>query len=136
MLYNIYALYIYHIYMFQCYLSHSIPPSPSPTVFTSLFSMSASLLLPWSRFFSTIFLDSIHTCCCASSVQSCPTLCNPMAFSLLGSTVHGIFQARILEWVAMPLLQGIFPTQESNWDLLHCRWILYQPSYEGSPYVC
>ena len=31
------------------------------------------------------------------------------------------------------LLQWIFPTQELNWDLLHCRWILYQLSYEGSP---
>ena len=34
--------------------------------------------------------------------QSCPTLCNPMDCSLPGSSVHGIFQARILEWVAMP----------------------------------
>ena len=32
------------------------------------------------------------------------------------------------------LLQGIFPTQESNPGLLHCRQILYQLSYEGSPY--
>ena len=32
------------------------------------------------------------------------------------------------------LLHQIFPTQESNWDLLHCRWILYQLSYQGSPY--
>ena len=32
--------------------------------------------------------------------QSCPTLCNPMDCSLPGSTVHGIFQARILEWAA------------------------------------
>ena len=31
------------------------------------------------------------------------------------------------------LLQGIFPTQESNWGLLHCRRLLYQPSCEGSP---
>ena len=31
------------------------------------------------------------------------------------------------------LLQGIFPTQESNQGLLHCRWILYQLSYQGSP---
>ena len=31
------------------------------------------------------------------------------------------------------LLQGIFPTQESNWDFLHCKRILYQLSYEGSP---
>ena len=32
------------------------------------------------------------------------------------------------------LLQGIFPTQESNRGLLHCRWILYQLSYDGSPH--
>ena len=37
--------------------------------------------------------------------QSCPTLCDPMDCSLLGSSVHGIFQARVLEWGAiMPLL--------------------------------
>ena len=33
--------------------------------------------------------------------QSCPTLCDPMDCSLPGSSVHGIFQARILEWVAI-----------------------------------
>ena len=38
----------------------------------------------------------------AKSLQSCPTLCNPMDYSLSGSSVHGILQARILEWVAMP----------------------------------
>ena len=31
-----------------------------------------------------------------------PTLCDPMDYSLPGSSLHGIFQARILEWVAMP----------------------------------
>ena len=34
--------------------------------------------------------------------QSCPSLCDPMDCSLPGSTVRGIFQARILEWVAIP----------------------------------
>ena len=33
--------------------------------------------------------------------QSCPTLCNPMDWSLPGSSIHGIFQTRILEWVAI-----------------------------------
>ena len=100
--------------------------------------------------------------------QLCPTLCDPMDY-----TVHGIFQARILEWIAFPfsrdlpnpgieprsptwqadsllsepqgkpkntgvgslsLLLRIFPTQELNRDLLHCRRILYQLSYEGSPH--
>ena len=32
----------------------------------------------------------------------------------------------------LSLLQGNFPTQESNWGLQHCRWILYQLSYQGS----
>jgi len=35
----------------------------------------------------------------------------------------------------LALLQQIFLTQELNRGLLHCRWILYQLSYEGSPYV-
>ena len=34
---------------------------------------------------------------------------------------------------SLSLLQRIFLTQESNWSLLHCRWILYQLSYQGSP---
>ena len=34
---------------------------------------------------------------------------------------------------SLSLLQGIFPIQGSNWVLLHCRWILYQLSYQGSP---
>ena len=34
-------------------------------------------------------------------VQSCPTLCDPMDCSLPGSSVHGIFQARVLEWGAI-----------------------------------
>ena len=55
--------------------------------------------------------------------QSCPALCDPMDCSLPGSSVHGILQARILEWVAIP--QGIFPTQGSNPSFLHCRQILY-----------
>ena len=61
--------------------------------------------------------------------QSCLTLCNPMNY-----TVHGILQARILEWVAFPfLLQGIFPTQWPNPGLPHCRWILYQLRHQGRP---
>ena len=102
--------------------------------------------------------------------QSCLTLCDPMDY-----TVHGILQARRLEWVdisfswdlpnpgiiprspalqadSLPaeppgkpkntglsslfLLQKIFPTQESNKGLWHCRWILYQLRYQGSPRMC
>ena len=47
----------------------------------------------------------------AKSLRFCPTLCDPMDCSLLGTSVHGIFQARILEWVAVPSLQGVFLSQ-------------------------
>ena len=89
-------------------------------------------------------------------------------FATPRNVVHGIFQARIMEWIAfpspgdlpnpgikprsptlqadslptepqgkpkntgvgnLPLLQQIFPSQETNRGLLHCRWILYQLSY-------
>ena len=42
----------------------------------------------------------------ARSLQSCPILCNPMDCSLPVSSIHGILQARILEWVDIPLSQG------------------------------
>ena len=39
--------------------------------------------------------------CCAQLLKWCPTLCSPMDYSPPGSSVHGIFQARIQEWVAI-----------------------------------
>ena len=47
-----------------------------------------------------------HVLCCAQSLQSCPALCDTLDFSLSGYSVHGISQARILEWVAMPSSRG------------------------------
>ena len=41
------------------------------------------------------------------SLQSCPTLCDPIDGSLLGSSVPGILQARTLEWVAISLSRGV-----------------------------
>ena len=75
--------------------------------------------------------------------QSCLTLSDPMDCRLPGSSIHGIFQARVLEWGAIAfseeyrsgyhfLLQGIFPTQGSNLGLPHCRQILYHLSHQGS----
>ena len=51
--------------------------------------------------------------------QLCPTLCDPRDCSPPGSSVHGIFQARILGGVCHILLQGIFQTQGWNSHLLH-----------------
>ena len=49
-----------------------------------------------------------------------------MDWSLLGSSVHGILQARILKWGCHSLLRGIFPTEGSNLRLLHSKWNLYR----------
>ena len=67
--------------------------------------------------------------------QLCPTFCDPMYYSLPGSPVHGILQARILEWVASgnALLQEIFLTQGSNLSLPHCRHILLPYELPGKP---
>ena len=47
-----------------------------------------------------------------SVTQSCPTLCDLMNCSLLGSSVHGIFQARILEQVAFSYSRGSSPPRD------------------------
>ena len=82
-------------------------------------------------YFLSHCLCEIHLCC-ESEVkvkvaQLCLTFYDPIDY-----TVHGILQARILEWVAS-ILHRIFPTQGSNLDLPHCRQILYQLSHKGNP---
>ena len=66
--------------------------------------------------------------------QSCLIVCDHMDCSLPGSSVHGISQARLLEWIAIPFSRGIFLTQELNSGLLLCRQILYHLSHQGSHY--
>ena len=51
----------------------------------------------------SIFVTGAWSAVC---VQSCPTPCNPMGCNPPGSSVHGIFQARILKWVAMSISRG------------------------------
>ena len=60
---------------------------------------------------------------CAKSFQLCLTFHDPMDSSVPDSSVHGILQARILEWVAIPFSRK--STQELSWVLLHGRRILY-----------
>ena len=45
--------------------------------------------------------ENYMACVCVLVSQVCPTLCDPMDCSLPGSSVHGIFQARTLQWVAI-----------------------------------
>ena len=81
--------------------------------------------LPFLRLF-------LNVCVHAKSLQSCPILCNPMDCSLSGSSVHGILQARILQWVAVP------SSRESSWPrdqtCISCigRKVLYYHCHLGS----
>ena len=73
-------------------------------------------------------LSLIFSCMCA---QSCPSLCNPMDYSPPGSSVHGIFQARILEWVAISF-SGDLPNPGIK-HISHIGWqVLYIPSHRRS----
>ena len=61
------------------------------------------------RWGSCLHLGRAHVkevCVCVLLAQSCPTLCNPVDCSPPGSSVRGIFQARLLEWVAMSSSRG------------------------------
>ena len=68
----------------------------------------------------------------AKSFQSCLTLCDPMDCSLLSSSVRGILQARILEWVAFPS-PGDLPDPEIKLCLLFSQVGSLLLSHRGSP---
>ena len=62
--------------------------------------------------------------------QLCPILCDRMDCGPPGSTVHGILQARILEWYPFPS-PGDLPDPEIKPGTLHCRQFLYHMSHQG-----
>ena len=67
----------------------------------------------WTRGkFGRIHSEKVWSC---EVAQSCLTLCNPMDCSLPGSSVHGIFQARLLEWVAISFSSGSSQPKDQNW---------------------
>ena len=113
--------------------------SSLPTTHSHPDPPKASVLWPYQ-----IRLHSLPTSCsskilCFFSLcvvaQSCQILCNLMDYSPPGSSVHGILQTRILEWVAIPFSRRFSSPrgQTRISGLLHCRWILYCLSYQGSP---
>ena len=65
--------------------------------------------------------------------QSCPALCNPMCCSPPGSSVPGVFQARVLEWVAVSLSRESSRPRDQTWVSCIGRRILYRWSHQGSP---
>ena len=88
----------------------------------------------------SIFRKTNHICMDQQKVkvkvtQLCPTLCDFMDYTTPDYTVHGILQARILEWVTFPFFRR--SSQPRDWTSVYpiCRRILYQLSHKGSPRI-
>jgi len=92
----------------------TITRSPNPFCATEHCSPRAAII-PTSN---------IIDCCCLVA-KSCPTLGYPMNCSPPGSSVNGISQARILEWVALSFCRGSFWPRDQTCELLLGRWILH-----------
>ena len=77
-------------------------------------------------------LMTLGVCISAKSIQSCPVLCDTMDYSLPGSSVHGIFQARNIGMGFHFLLWVIFLNQGSKMSLLHWQADSLPLSHQGS----
>ena len=71
---------------------------------------------------SPAFLMIVCACVHAKTLQSCQTFCDPMDSSLPGSSVHGILQIRMLEWVATPIFGGSSRPRMEPVSYLSCIW--------------
>ena len=75
-------------------------------------------------------------CVCVHSVaQPCPTLGDHMDCSSLGSSLYGIFHARILEWVTISYSMGSFPPSSQTYVSCSGRWIHYHCATWEAPIV-
>ena len=92
-------------------------------------------ILSWRQLLSQKLLETPH-CVSPCAMHSCSIMSDsvtPWTVAHHAPLSIGILQARILEWVAMPSSKGPSGSQGLNPGLPHCREILYQLSYQGSP---
>jgi len=83
------------------------------------------------------FDDQVYACMHAKVLQSCLTLCNSTDCSLPGSSVHGIHQARILEWVAMLSYRGSsLPSGRTHVFCVAGRFFTAEPLGKHWPVIC
>ena len=104
---------------------------PNKGRFLNSFSLLRMMLAVGLSYVAFIMLRFVH----AKSLRLCLTLCDPMDHSLPGSSVHGILQARILDWVAISFSRG------SSWPrdrtCISCigRLILYSQATQEAPVI-
>jgi len=81
-------------------------------IYSNLFKLNLHWLCT-KVFFRGLLCTNFPSLTESEVTQSCPTLCDPRDCNLSGSSVHAIFQARILEWVAISFSRG--PSQPRDW---------------------
>ena len=126
-----------------CQTSGSARTSPQTKNYPTPKSKSAEVenlgwtLLRW-QFLRYIWSPlSYRVICCCLVAKSCPTLCDSMDCSPPGSSLHGILQARILEWVAIPFSRG--SSWPRDWTRVSCigtqilyHWAIWEAPTELS----
>ena len=118
-----------------------VSPLPSGYLMRCAEVTSKTLLIRRNDSFSKLWIFEAslqkHTSMCVRLVAHlCLPLCDLRDCSPPGSSVHGDSPGKNTGVGCHALLQGIFPTQGLNLDLLHCRQILYHLSHQGSPSMC
>ena len=85
----------------------------------SISIFSSFLYCPFDSFMLCVVEDSLTFPVIKMLVSSSVmTFCNPIDCSMPGYCVHGILQARILEWIAIPFSRGSFQPRDQTWDLI------------------
>ena len=98
-----YIFYTQYQYCIHVKPNLPIPPTPAFPLGTHIIRSSCMCISALQIRLFISFFQIPHICivCCAKSLQLCLTLCNPTDCSQPGSSVHGIFQARMLGWFAI-----------------------------------
>ena len=121
----------YFVLVSLCSWVEILPPVPFVCIITEHQA--------WLPVFYSSF-PRFYTCLCARSLQLCPALCDPVDHSLPGSSVHGILQARILEWVAMPSSRGSSPLRDGTCvSYIFCigrRFLYHYTTWEVHTWSC
>ena len=120
-------------------------PGHAEWFFQKLVPVARDFYFGWPKLIPVISLtlcgllySVVSTVCVrAKSLQSCPTLYDPMEYSPPGFSVHGISQARVLEWAAMTSSRGSY--WPKDWICVFCvscigRWVRYHcATWEATP---
>ena len=117
------------------FISQGEGVSSSPAYSNIHIPMLPEFIYKWQLRNSRQFM---YACVYACEPKSCLTICDPKDCSLPGSSVHGILQARILEWVALPSSGGSSqPRDRTHVSYVSCigRLVLYRYHHLGRPQI-